>query len=400
MAKISKKLRIKWNFELTVFELTVPDLYCISISEAKKEIVLLSTVKADDKKKNIPVIEIGDSDDHESKSSILSSQFSSHDRDSDSLRLRFSKIKHVKRLVNKCFVKKIPFTEPYVSISHHLATNTNAVSDRELDDLECECLESLSLEKEVSESSSESEHSPKSKTSHHLRRKRDGQHESHTLMKHSHPPYSYTHPYERPYSREFSYNSYDPRRYSSGSSCYMGGNHYYPSAQPATPAHHYAYSSQREAPQHPYEYADNVNCGGSMRYSESDMYSSYDQHNTATPMSSSPNPSHKPFETTQQLPSFEQLSNKMDSVHLSRGSTPDTPSGTVYSDKQYTHEGNVPAGQNVAKYTIHSDMVSSEIFDTLISFPFRFPHNNLQIHDSISLTNILTYDINTGEETH
>ena len=27
MAKISKKLRIKWNFELTVFELTVPNLY-------------------------------------------------------------------------------------------------------------------------------------------------------------------------------------------------------------------------------------------------------------------------------------------------------------------------------------------------------------------------------------
>ena len=27
VAKISKKLRIKWNFELTVFELTVPDLY-------------------------------------------------------------------------------------------------------------------------------------------------------------------------------------------------------------------------------------------------------------------------------------------------------------------------------------------------------------------------------------
>ena len=27
LAKISKKLRIKWNFKLTVFELTVPDLY-------------------------------------------------------------------------------------------------------------------------------------------------------------------------------------------------------------------------------------------------------------------------------------------------------------------------------------------------------------------------------------
>ena len=26
LAKISKKLRIKWNFELTIFELTVPDL--------------------------------------------------------------------------------------------------------------------------------------------------------------------------------------------------------------------------------------------------------------------------------------------------------------------------------------------------------------------------------------
>ena len=37
MAKISKKLRIKWNFELTVFELTVPDLYhelCLSMSES------------------------------------------------------------------------------------------------------------------------------------------------------------------------------------------------------------------------------------------------------------------------------------------------------------------------------------------------------------------------------
>ena len=29
LAKISKKLRIKWNFELTVFELTVPDLYSL-----------------------------------------------------------------------------------------------------------------------------------------------------------------------------------------------------------------------------------------------------------------------------------------------------------------------------------------------------------------------------------
>ena len=27
LAKISQKLRIKWNFELTVFESTVPDLY-------------------------------------------------------------------------------------------------------------------------------------------------------------------------------------------------------------------------------------------------------------------------------------------------------------------------------------------------------------------------------------
>ena len=29
LAKISQKLRIKWNFELTVFELTFPDLYKI-----------------------------------------------------------------------------------------------------------------------------------------------------------------------------------------------------------------------------------------------------------------------------------------------------------------------------------------------------------------------------------
>ena len=29
LEKISQKLRIKWNFELTVFELTFPDLYLI-----------------------------------------------------------------------------------------------------------------------------------------------------------------------------------------------------------------------------------------------------------------------------------------------------------------------------------------------------------------------------------
>ena len=27
LAKITHKLQIKWNFELTVFELTMPDLY-------------------------------------------------------------------------------------------------------------------------------------------------------------------------------------------------------------------------------------------------------------------------------------------------------------------------------------------------------------------------------------
>ena len=31
---ISKKLRIKWNFELTVFELTVPTCICFSIMYA------------------------------------------------------------------------------------------------------------------------------------------------------------------------------------------------------------------------------------------------------------------------------------------------------------------------------------------------------------------------------
>ena len=36
MAKFSKKLRIKWNFELTVFELTVPDLYLALILSIKE----------------------------------------------------------------------------------------------------------------------------------------------------------------------------------------------------------------------------------------------------------------------------------------------------------------------------------------------------------------------------
>ena len=33
LPKFSKKLRIKWNFELTVFELTVPDLYYVTLRD-------------------------------------------------------------------------------------------------------------------------------------------------------------------------------------------------------------------------------------------------------------------------------------------------------------------------------------------------------------------------------
>ena len=38
-AKYSKKLRIKWNFKLTVFELTVPDLYLFSNAEGAKKLI-------------------------------------------------------------------------------------------------------------------------------------------------------------------------------------------------------------------------------------------------------------------------------------------------------------------------------------------------------------------------
>ena len=246
----------------------------------------MTTVNAEDEKKDVSVVVIADSDDHESKSSLLSSQFSGHDHDSDSIRLCLSKIKKVKRFIDECFVKKIPFTERYVDISHCLTTNTNAVSNRELDNLECECLESLALEEEVSESSSNSEHSPNAKSYHHHIRKRDVQPESHTLMKHSHPPYTYNTQYNIPYPMESGYNAYQSmnqdisRKHSGGSSCYRASTQYYPSAQPPPSAHHFSYSSEREQPQRVYEYGETVSCGGSMRYSEQDMYPSYDHCNT------------------------------------------------------------------------------------------------------------------------
>ena len=42
LAKISQKLRIKWNFELTVFELTVPDLYCTLIQKSPAKNVVFT----------------------------------------------------------------------------------------------------------------------------------------------------------------------------------------------------------------------------------------------------------------------------------------------------------------------------------------------------------------------
>ena len=323
-------------------------------------------------------MEIADSDDHESKSSILSSQFSSHDRDSDSLRLRLSKIKKVKKLVNTCFVKKIPFTERYVEISNRLATNTNTVLDRELDDLECECVESLSLEKEVSDSSSNSEHSPNGKSSHYRRRKKDIQQESRTLMQHSHPPYSPHTPYDMCYTIDSSYNTYQPRRqensrrHSGGGVRYRAATPYYPHAQPQHHAHHYSFSSEREQPPRGYQYGETISGGGSMRYSQQDMYSTYDHLNSAPPMSSSPIPNCRPFQTTQQLPSFDKLSQQSDTVHLSRGSSPDTASASVYSDTQYTYQPKLPTAPKQSKYSfIHSELVSSTFFFILTRFVFR-----------------------------
>ena len=85
-------------------------------------------------------------------------------RDSDEKRLRRYHERKLKKLVDKCHVKNICFTQYYVEISSKMAVDPKSCTDEELIDLMTECLTSLGSDDEhtggsSSDSSSEVEHS-------------------------------------------------------------------------------------------------------------------------------------------------------------------------------------------------------------------------------------------------
>ena len=85
-------------------------------------------------------------------------------------RLREYRIRKLKKLVDKCRIKKIKFPKNFVSISTRLADNTDSVTDDELIALTTECLQSLdsdienSSDSSSSDSGSSSEKPPKKKS--------------------------------------------------------------------------------------------------------------------------------------------------------------------------------------------------------------------------------------------
>ena len=93
------------------------------------------------RKKEIPVLTVNSSEGEEENTSFLCSQNS--EKDEDFIMLRQRAICKLKRLVDKCCMKWIKFSQKYFNISKWLASNPSSVTDAELMELRTECLESL-----------------------------------------------------------------------------------------------------------------------------------------------------------------------------------------------------------------------------------------------------------------
>ena len=92
-------------------------------------------------KKEIPVLTVNSSEGEEENTSFLCSQNS--EKEEDFIMLRQRAIRKLKRLVDKCCMKWIKFSQKYFNISKRLASNPSSVTDAELMELRTECLESL-----------------------------------------------------------------------------------------------------------------------------------------------------------------------------------------------------------------------------------------------------------------
>ena len=94
-------------------------------------------------KKEIPVLTVNSSEGEEENTSFLCSQNS--EKEEDFVILRQRAIRKLKRLVDKCCMKRIKFSQKYFNISKRLASNPSSVTDAELMELRTECLESLEV---------------------------------------------------------------------------------------------------------------------------------------------------------------------------------------------------------------------------------------------------------------
>ena len=109
--------------------------------------------------KEVPVVTLGSSADKEESS--LSSQYS--DKYLDSERMHKYSIRKLKKLVDKCFKKRIHFPKKYCEISKRLAKDLNLITDNEIIELRTECFESLNNMGCMSESNSSSSDSSSEK---------------------------------------------------------------------------------------------------------------------------------------------------------------------------------------------------------------------------------------------
>ena len=128
----------KQIYLINIFLTDGEDIEVLSSQTGPKEIQVLTVPSSD-----------GDDDTY-----LQPSKYIAKTTTDDKSVIREYHIRKVKNVIDKCYRRKLRFPKKYVDISQRLGLNTNMVSDREIEELQSECLEALSMAGKTETSSS------------------------------------------------------------------------------------------------------------------------------------------------------------------------------------------------------------------------------------------------------
>ena len=135
------------------YNISCKQIYLINIFLTDGEYI--EVLSSQTQPKEIQVLTVPSSDGDDDTYLKLSKYIAKTTTDDKSV-IREYHIRKVKHVIDKCYRRKLRFPKKYVDISQRLGLNTNMVSDREIEELQSECLEALSMAEKPETSSSSS----------------------------------------------------------------------------------------------------------------------------------------------------------------------------------------------------------------------------------------------------